>query len=494
MIIENKKMEVDKYIIERKIDKNIFIKLGDNILTQETINSIRLLTWNRFDLAFKLLFLEFKNKHRKFAESIYYYDIKAQTYGGFKEIDNEGKDSFQKYIDDFERIEVSIKEKGFISEKSLVPLAQDKSILNGAHRVASSIFHKREISVLNTNLPEIQANYENFYKKGVPVNIMDLAIRKFIEYSDNIYIAFLWPSGGNEETEKYFDNVVYKKRIKLSVNGAFNLLVELYKHMDWTGTVEAGYPGIKQKLMECFPNFDSFAVIAFQSDNIEDVKVLKQKVRSVYNIGFSSIHITDTKEEAIGISKLTFSSNGLHFLNYAKPYKYIDLYKQIDKFKQTIENKRINTTDVVIDGSVILCLYGLRKNMDVDFLTTQKCDCLDTDFEPHDSQLKYHAVSKEELIYNDKYFFEFYGLKFISFNQLYSMKKKRNEHKDINDISIMRSLLENEKIKMFFLRLKQRLFYYKIKIKRNSRIRIIEILKGLRLYNTMKSIKKTIKK
>ena len=55
---------------------------------------------------------------------------------------------------------------------------------------------------------------------------------------------------------------------------------------------------------------------------------IKDKIREVFNVGKHSVHITDTKEEAIRTARVVFNDNSIHFLNYAKPNKYISIHKK----------------------------------------------------------------------------------------------------------------------------------------------------------------------
>lgn len=492
-------VELEKFKLAGLIDSFILKKLKKNKYELLSIHSKQLLTWNRYDLAFKLFYLRYKNKNLKLAEQVYKEDIRSQTLGDFIELGNESeKNSFNFYIEFFFSIFNDIKLNGFNESASLIPLSNTSSLINGAHRVASAIYLGKHVKCIQTEQPEMVANYQYFYDRGVSKSILERVAREFIEYSsDNIYIAFLWPSGSFDRdlAKSYFPNVVYKKELSLNVNGAFNLLVQLYKHMDWIGTEKDGFLGAKQKLIECFPNFNNVTIILFQESSLDNVRIIKEKVRKIYNIGYSSVHITDTKEEVIQISNLVFNDNGVHFLNWAKPYKYIDIYNQLDKFKAFLKDNKIKSNDTVIDSSVVLSLYGLRVNKDIDFLTidNSKVNLSGYDFDFHDSELIFHEKEKEDLIYNSDYFFYYYGLKFISFRQLYSMKKNRAEEKDINDCGLMAGLIENNNYKLFKSKVKQELFYFKLRSTNKVRKLVFKGLKATHMYNFTRVVYKLLK-
>jgi len=497
-------MSLNKSFIKKNELKNliepfIYKSLKKKEYEVRTILAKNLLTWNRFDLAFKLAYLDDIKVYPNNAIDIYKEDIKAQTLGKFIELGNEeNKNNFENYIEHFTTTYNDLKANGFLEKKTLIPLSTDGAIINGAHRIASAIHLNETVSTISTEQDTMLVNYQYFFERNVPVKILDLAAKKFIQRSnDNIHIAFLWPSGKGfkQDAESLFSKVVYKKKISLTPKGAFNLLIELYKHMDWVGSKENGYKGVRKKLIECFPSFDSFQVVIFQSEDLVKVQEIKEKVRDIYKIGYSSIHITDTKEEAIRISQLLFNDNGLHFLNNSEPYKFIDLYKKLDEFREYLSKNHIDSNDVVIDGSLTLSLYGLRRNIDIDYLIADNSKISQPvlDFETHDSELKYHEKEKVELIYNSDNHFVFLGLKFISFPQLYIMKSNRDEEKDRNDCLMMKASLDSNQYKKILAQYKQKVFYIKIKSNRMLMVSSMKILRYTGLYVPVRFIFRKLK-
>lgn len=104
------------------------------------IETIKLLTVNRIDIIFKLLYLKLAKKEAKvFAKEIYFEHIKLITNGLYKE-SGSNKKSFEDYLESFDRLVESIKENGFDSKISSIPISNQKSITNGSHRVAISIY------------------------------------------------------------------------------------------------------------------------------------------------------------------------------------------------------------------------------------------------------------------------------------------------------------------------------------------------------------------
>ena len=470
----------------------------ENTLSKDTYTitkkkAIELLTHNRFDLAFKLFYLDMKNKNYLLAKSVYIEHIKAFSLGEFTEPGNENKNTPERFIEEFDQTFSSIKKNGFDSKQTLLPLSKDGSISNGAHRVASAIYLNKEVECVEIDSDSDIYDYQFFYERNVEQKILDIVATEFIKFASNVHIAFLWPVGKetNKKIENIIPNILYKKKIKLNHNGAHNLLSQIYFGEEWLGNIENNFAGTEGKLIECFKTFDAFDVIAFQSSNLEEVLKIKDRVRELVGVGKHSIHITDTRDEALRVANVIFNDNTLHFLNYAKPNKYLSTHKKLEKYRNFLKQNDSLLSDSVLDSGIVLSAYGLRECSDIDYFIddNNKLNYYDEELESHDEELKFHDEDKLNMIYNPKYYFYFNDIKFISFTQLYKMKSNRAEEKDINDCKMMEALIENNKFKEVLNKFQQNIYYGKVKIKR----KIINILKAIGLFDRVMKFYKSIK-
>lgn len=480
-----KKSQVLKLIephFEKDLDKDIY--------DVKTIDAKRCLTHTRFDLAFKLLYLELVYKDVKFAKDVYEEHIRAFSLGKFIEPGNKNKSSLEHFLKDFHEIFDDIKDNGFDDSRTLIPLSSNGAIANGAHRVASAVYLDKNVDCIHINSYDHVYDYKFFYSRNVPRHILDVAASTFVKYVDNLYIAFIWPraKGHDKEIEECVPNIVYRKEIKLNSNGAHNLLSQIYYGESWLGSVEDSFKGAKGKLVECFKNSDPVRIIAFQAGNLAEVLKIKENVRNIFNIGKHSIHVTDTKEEALRVAKVVFNENSIHFLNHANPNKYVTTHGKITQFKEFLLKNEVDMEDVVLDSGSVLSVYGIRESKDIDYFVNdndkvsfydQECDC-------HDEELVYHGVKKAELIYNPDNYFYFNDLKFVSFDQVYAMKKKRAGEKDSNDCKMMEALIENNVMKKFFAKFKQNFYYMKVRFV----VGCINTLKKIGLYDAVRLIVK----
>jgi hypothetical protein len=477
---------INKENLRKLIESHFHKDLKKEEYEVKSLAVTKLLTHARLDIAFKLLYLEMLEYDVLFSKHIYKEHIKVFSLGQFIEPGNIEKNSIDSFLECFKKTFEDIKKNGFDSSKTLIPLSKNSSIANGAHRVASAIFLGKDVKSVKIDTDNHIYDYRFFQERGVSSNVLDIVATRFISYSTNTHIAFIWPSavGHDKDVESLIPNIVYRKSIQLSKNGAHNLLSQIYFGEEWLGSVEDNFKGAEGKLVECFKNDKPVRVIAFHADSLNDVVKIKDEIRAIFNIDKHSIHITDTKDEADRVARTVFNDNSVHFLNYAKPNKYASMHKKVAAFKAFISNSDACHDDVLLDGSMVLSAYGIREANDIDYFTNDnnKVDIQNDAFECHDSELKYHDIEKLSLIYNPQYYFYFNDVKFVSFEQVYKMKKNRNEAKDIADCKMMEALLENNKTKAMLNKFRQSFYYQKIK----TRVSLIKFLRLVGLHSTLK--------
>lgn len=371
------------------------------------------ITWNRFDLAFKLAYLQ-ELEHgvtNGFGKECYAKHIDAFSLGSYTEPGNPEKNSLQKYLDVFDKLNQDIKGKGFDISKGKIPLANDGSILNGAHRTTIGIYHHINLPVEATNSAPREFDYKYFKARGLNEEYLDFGALKYIENSQNLYIAIIWPRANADSSaiESFFPKHIYSKKVNLNYNGAHNLLAEAYKGEHWLGKREENYPGVKNKLIECFPNFKPIEVYLFHEDDLEKVLLIKDRVRDKLGFGKHSIHITDNDKETKLLAKLLFNFNSLHYLNNAMPNAFIN--QTLDEFICKHSAADISY-DLVLGPATTLSLYGLQKTNGIDVVT---------DFD-NKAVKKYAKLDmnflKSTTFCSPRYYFYHSGVKCLSLNEV----------------------------------------------------------------------------
>jgi hypothetical protein len=485
-------MKISKLDLFGKVELSIWQRLPEGTYDVQFASPEELVTWNRLDIGMRILYLELKTKAPELAETIYFEDLRAQTLGALVDPDNLQKSNFNIFKKVFDDVSEEISSKGFDVDQTLIPVSKSGSIINGAHRLSAALFHGRDVAFIQTTLPPITCDHSYFYERAVPVNVIEQSVVQLLRYARNCFMAFLWPSGSAniDLTESLFENVVYKKKLSLTNKGKLNLLFQCYHHMDWVGDENSNYRGLHQKLFECFPANGDVTMIIFQAEGgIEQVRAVKEKVRDINCLGYSSVHITDTREELLRLANLLCNNNGLHYLNNAKLInnRHHEVLQSI--LKLSLE-KRLDSRDFIIDGSWLLELYGLRNSDDLDILAASGRDDIykSLNFDSRLKEIQYHKKTVNEIIYNPDNYFYFFGVKLIGFEQLQSMKRSRGETKDLLDVQLMSGLMDNNRLGMVRVHLAQRWLYARIRARRGVFKLGGLILRAIGLYKPVRAM------
>lgn len=442
------------------------------------------LTFNRLDVAFKLLFLRGRVLGVSRLEEIYREHIRLFTLGSFHEPGNENKTSIEDYIRVFEELEHDVSESGFRRDRSLIPLGEAGTIINGAHRVAAAIFHHQPVMAAKIPYSDSMYDYRFFLGRGMSVESVEAAVTEFIERSKNCFVACVWPraKGRDGDLDKLIPDIIYKRSVELTFTAAHNFLAEVYSEEPWLGAEEEGFPGVKGKLMECFTSAAPMRLYVFQAESLGAVQEVKDRIRALYSVGKHSVHITDSHEEAVRLGQVLLNANSRHFLEHGKPWAFRKTLEQMRSLRNELEGQGIGPDHVLVDGSLVLALYGLREARDVDVLIGDQATPHSSGLESHDSELVYHGRSKADLIYDSRYFFYHRGLKFVSVGQLARMKGKRSEMKDHKDLKMMTPLLSESRTLALRAAVRGQLAFFRAKVLRV----LVEILKKTGLYNMVR--------
>lgn len=436
---------VEKQALRGSVEPDVFSSLDEGKHRIRKIEPETLVTYNRVDIGFKTLFLELLHKAPNLADQVYFNDIRAQTLGTFADADRPHLREFDSFKGNFLEVHRKIESYGF-DPNYPIPLSAgpNRSILNGSHRLSASLFARKKVWVLDTNLPAIHPDFSYFQNRAVAPHLLEMAVDSFLRYSTSAYMAFLWPSGKKhwDRAEHLLGNIIYSKEIDLTFSGAFNLLHRAYKHMEWIGDSKTKFHGLQIKRQECFPRDLRARVVFFQEPKgLGAVQVTKRKIRELNNLGYSSVHITDSNSEVADLKTFALNANSLHYLNHTR-----DFFSQVDPRLEVLERAAakdgVTASDFVLDGSFALEAYGIRKARDVDLLISDKvASGALQGWDRHDGELTHHGARKEELIFDSRFYFDFCGFKVVSLAQLAFFKKSRGQRKDLVDIKSIEFLL-----------------------------------------------------
>ena len=102
-----------------------------------------------------------------------------------------------------------------------------------------------------------------------------------------------------------------------------------------------------------------------------------------------------------------------------------------------IIKSRDDRNDFCVDSSAVLSSYGLRDCRDLDFLHLTDVDSIAHGIDCHNEEATHYAEKKDDIIYNPRFHFYSFGVKFASLNVVKEMKVGRNEEKDKVDVKLI---------------------------------------------------------
>ena len=378
-----------------------------------------LLTHKRFDVPIKYMYAS--NLFSEYYQNAYkehlrvwnnFYEGEPKK-SGFEDFDNAFKSIINNVVDE------------------PVPVNNEGHIANGAHRLAAALYHQRPINTRNTNDNEnyhIECDYRFFIKRGLSQTILKRAALEYAKLKSNTHVICLFPIAHTRIQEvmniiSEYCNIFYHSSDVLNSEGQLNLMKEIYLDDGW-----ANEEGIRKKGNQCFRGKTNITFVLVDAKNLETVKEMKNKIRSLFNVGNHSVHINDTHEETVRIAKTVFNDNSIHFLNNRKNVSF-------PNYKKLMADMKPNDNEV-ITGSTILSLYGLRDCKDIDLIYYK-----DPPTDSHNQYLETHyKLTLDDIVNNPRYHLYYNGFKYVTLDVIKNMKKLRNEPKDRIDVKLIENL------------------------------------------------------
>lgn len=415
-----------------------------------------LLTHLRFDVIIKIIYAEFYLgiTKTKFNRILYYIHLKRLN--NFKGKDSK-KYNFKDYEKSFQILLDSIKERGFDSEITILPVDKYNKIIDGSHRLSASIVLRKGIDVIKFNslAPVITLKRLNeFFDLKKNDYILSYLIVNYIKYNKNLKIITLFPVRDKKFDErclnilKEYGDIILTKSIGIgNLTNGFHMVKNFYFGAKWIGNLENNYQGAAWKTKACFEKTNGiidvllFSPFKEEYGSIEHIKKTKEKIRSIYNIHFHSIHSSDNHEETIRYSKLFFNSNSQFYLTRRSKV----FFNRFEKLLENLISSNIDHHNFVFSGSSVMGALGLREPKDFDIFHTLDFS-LPNYLSSHNSQIKYlNKFSVQELIFNPRNYFFYMGYKFLNLKIILEMKVNRYQvrpkEKDYNDIKIIREFI-----------------------------------------------------
>jgi putative methyltransferase (TIGR04325 family) len=509
----------DKYPFNRVDMTHIDLSKSQNYEIFQ-IEARKLLCLERFDIFAFLIYISHREKKMDMTTAILIYKniIAAESYGTFVETGKENKkNTFTDYIQSFESLIDSIREGGVNSDLTLIPIDKDNIIIDGLHRLSIAAYYNQVVTVIKFNdIVMTHITPEYLITKQVDINTIELMLLEYITWNTDLYMYIFWPKFFPLDIIKQSSSynilsnnvkIIYKKKVKLSYHALRNLMLQLYMHMDWVGTIENHFASTYIKADEAWEKNGNVEFILVSSDSFDKTVRLKESIRDVCGIKLASVHSTDTYSEIYLVANLIYNTNSFHHIYYSFPDKFQDSFKLISSYKSLLAKNNISPEDYVIDSGMVLAIYGIRAADDLDYLTNSDSgDIINTkNIESHNAYIKYHNTTINNLLYNPNNYFIFGELKFLNLDRLYIFKQNRyrelKEKKDYQDIKLISCYQRKGwhfKVKLYIIQLGCILTRHCSNLQKFLRKFTIEmiifLLKKLKIYNKMRSVYRKIRK
>jgi GR25 family glycosyltransferase involved in LPS biosynthesis len=420
-----------------------------NLLKNQQIDPLVFVNSSRFDILAKYIYarLLLTNRDTKYGEDIYYNHLKVWNdckYG-------DGKNGIEEYTSSFKSLLKSIQENGFDPNKSKINTTEGGMLLNGGHRVASCLVFDKPICFQTGGEGQAHVDYNYFKNKndflggGLEEKYCDSIALEYSKIKPDTFIATIFPSaqGDLAEAEKIIKNnsdIFYSKKVSLNSTGALNLMRQMYCREPWTGSIDNGYPGLKEKASLCFNNGGEATVYLITTAHPNTIEI-KKRIRDLFGIGNHSVHINDTWEETFRLARCFFNHNSIEMMNCMFPNYYKSFEDLSYLFFQNLIHNKIDPDDYCITASSVLSVLGLREGKDLDYLHTGPRIDGHPDIDSHNEYSKgRYEKSIDDIIYNPDNHFYFNGLKYASLDVLKQLKEKRREDKDKKDLDLIKKL------------------------------------------------------
>ncbi|MGE3310935.1 MAG: FkbM family methyltransferase, partial [Limisphaerales bacterium] len=415
---------------------------------RESIDPIRLLGPQRFDLGAKLLYA----RHRAlgvdgvWAGTVYREHIQAFSGGSCREGDGL-KSGFEAYRSAYDSVLDSIGRDGFDGNVSLLPVDRNRTPIDGAHRAAAALHHRTRVEALVFDLQANRYDWRYFRDRGLPEPSLDAMALEFARRGSDTRFLHLFPTaeGRDEEVRALLEehaSIVYEKSIRLSGDGPALLVRELYLREAWVGTWANSFAGARRDASVRFRGNDALRVFLFQCRDAARTKAVKSRIRELFGQGNYSCHVNDTHEETVRLAQLYFNPSSLHFLNHASPRYFQRFHRHLEVYREWLRSTGADPEHFCVDGSASLAAYGLRDAQDLDVLHFGEADFgpVEPGVNSHNGHVGHHAVSRDQILFDPAHHFYYAGLKFVTLPTLRAMKARRNEGKDLADVALIDSV------------------------------------------------------
>ena len=240
-----------------------------------------------------------------------------------------------------------------------------------------------------------------------------------------LYVMNVWSTVHQPEQIETIKNMVkqtgtlrIQKPVYLNRQGLRNYMIQIYGQERWAGSPYNHFRGIWRKVDQCYVEKKPLHVLAFECDKLIEVVKLKERIRAYCKIGKSSVHTSDTKEQADRTLRLLLHKNTVDFMNTVWPDKYPYLVSRLRKFAKKREQYKIPLEDLVLISESVFTLYGKKRKRKISWITRNGYHTTNIEkYNKKEFEAKITDVLKETAFLEENVIY-FWNLKFVTLKYL----------------------------------------------------------------------------
>jgi hypothetical protein len=417
------------------------------LLMNEYVDVSSLSLENRFDIYIKHIYARYRELGVGCAWPKELYLEHLRIFNQYFENDGSGKCGKRAFLSSFDAVLDSVKGHGYLAGEEAVSVGVDRVPLNGAHRVTACLLYNKQVRIEQQNVTGSKYDYEWFRRYGLTSNWADPAALEYCRLNNDAIIVFIYPAakGKQREVREILDSagkIFYEKDISFTKTGQVRLMRQVYAREKWLGNWMDGFVGARRKAGWCFTSDEPVKVYVIKS-NVDAMLNAKLRVRDLFQVENNSMHSTDTHEECLRLAQQLFNDNSINFLNHASATRCKTYEMLIAEFKAWMSENNLDPELFCIDGSAVMSAYGIRDARDLDYIHygNELINCDRPGIGNHNTELRFHPVSKDNIIFDPKNHFYYDGIKYVALPIIREMKMTRSEIKDQKDVELIDNYL-----------------------------------------------------
>lgn len=437
----------DLELKQRIKNKTIDIPRHDQKIVIHDIEPLSLIRSERLDIIAKYIYAWFIENKIKSDWGLKLYDEHIRVLNNYEEGDGSGKKGLSNYLSSFHSTLESMKEKGFNSDESLIPIGENRIPLDGAHRIAAALLYDQKVKTVTIKQDEPNYNDSFFVDRGLDAlesKYCDAIAYEYCKKKPHTHLFILFPHADFEGAKKVlekFGSIIYEKKVLVGNEGPRNLIIQLYIKNGFLYHSDNAW--IEQKIKDCFIGKGRLRVYLIETEHLYKMNL---ELMKIHYFKRNMFYVTKGHEKTTELAQLFFNENSLHFLNNGRPYQNASLMKRFYEFKRFISDSNIRNEECYLDNSTVLAAYGITSETNIEFVPRKMDASFFNEYRLNESVLSGfknandHCITRDDILFNPEHHFYFYGLKFASLNVVKKIKLHRRAEKDKREVWKMRRL------------------------------------------------------